>query len=195
LSIFEHHSVNALDNFICGWMIDDAAVCDQIVEYHKQSSDKHVGTVGGGFQPHIKKSVDVVLERNSDLYKRYVTSLQSCIDLYVGKYKEAANTARWFDQEPINIQHYKAKEAYFGWHCERSGRSASSNLRHLVFMTYLNDVTDDGETEFMYQKIKIKPQKGLTLIWPADWTFTHRGIVSQTQEKYIVTGWLSFVEE
>ena len=60
-------------------------------------------------------------------------------------------------------------------------------------MTYLNDVTDDGETEFYYQKIKVKPQKGLTLIWPADWTHTHRGNTSKTQDKYIITGWYSFI--
>jgi hypothetical protein len=64
--------------------------------------------------------------------------------------------------------------------------------RHLVFMTYLNDVTDGGETEFFYQKLKVKPEKGLTLIWGADWTFTHRGITSPTQTKYIVTGWFNY---
>jgi hypothetical protein len=59
-------------------------------------------------------------------------------------------------------------------------------------MTYLNDLTDGGETEFHYQQVKVKPEKGLTLIWPADWTHTHRGIPSETQEKYIVTGWLNY---
>ena len=59
-------------------------------------------------------------------------------------------------------------------------------------MTYLNDVTHKGETEFFHQKIKIKPEKGLTLIWPTDWTFTHRGIPSPTEEKYIVTGWFEY---
>ena len=62
-------------------------------------------------------------------------------------------------------------------------------------MTYLNDVTDGGETEFMYQKLKIKPKKGLTLIWPADWTHTHRGIPSMTQVKYIATGWYCYSGE
>jgi len=32
----------------------------------------------------------------------------------------------------------------------------------------------------------------LTLIWPTDWTFTHRGVPSLTEEKYIVTGWFNF---
>ena len=59
-------------------------------------------------------------------------------------------------------------------------------------MTYLNDVTDGGETEFLHQKFKIKPEKGLSIIWPADWTFTHKGVVSPTQTKYIATGWYEY---
>lgn len=193
--MLKEHSVNSSDNFICGWILEDTSVCEAIIEHHKQSPDKCAGAMGGGVDESIKKSTDVLLNVDRNLYQRYTLHLQRCIDLYVAKYDAAGNTARWFDQEAINIQHYKAGEAYFGWHCERSGRSPSNNLRHLVFMTYLNDVTDDGETEFLYQKIKIKPKKGLTLIWPADWTFTHRGIASQSQEKYIVTGWLSFAQE
>ena len=59
-------------------------------------------------------------------------------------------------------------------------------------MTYLNDVSDGGETAFLYQNVKVKPEKGLTLIWPAEWTHTHKGMVSMTQTKYIITGWYSF---
>jgi hypothetical protein len=61
-------------------------------------------------------------------------------------------------------------------------------------MTYLNDVQDAGETAFYHQDVLIKPEKGLTLIWPSDWTFTHKGIPSPTEDKYIVTGWFSFIE-
>ena len=49
-------------------------------------------------------------------------------------------------------------------------------------MTYLNDVSDGGETEFYYQKLKVKPETGLTLIWGSDWTFTHKGITSQHKQ-------------
>jgi hypothetical protein len=61
-------------------------------------------------------------------------------------------------------------------------------------MTYLNDVYNGGETEFYHQQLKVKPQKGLTLIWPADWTYTHRGIVAPDEEKIIVTGWWNFIK-
>jgi hypothetical protein len=59
-------------------------------------------------------------------------------------------------------------------------------------MTYLNDVHDGGETEFLHQKVIVPARKGLTLIWPADWTHVHRGIVSPTEEKYIIGGWFNF---
>jgi len=28
-------------------------------------------------------------------------------------------------------------------------------------------------------------------MWPAEWTHTHRGIISTNKEKYIATGWLN----
>ena len=62
-------------------------------------------------------------------------------------------------------------------------------------MTYLNDVNDGGETEFIHQGMQIHPEKGKTLIWPADWTHTHRGIPSPTETKYIVTGWFNFFQK
>ena len=60
-------------------------------------------------------------------------------------------------------------------------------------MTYLNSV-EDGGTEFKYQNLITPAKKGLTLIWPAQWTHTHRGQISGTKEKYIVTGWFNFHE-
>ena len=55
-------------------------------------------------------------------------------------------------------------------------------------MTYLNDVPNGG-TEFKYQGIKSPAKKGLTIIWPSDWMHTHRGIIDEENEKYIITGW------
>ena len=35
-------------------------------------------------------------------------------------------------------------------------------------------------------------EKGLTVIWPSEWTFTHRGIKAVKEDKYIITGWYVF---
>ena len=60
-------------------------------------------------------------------------------------------------------------------------------------MTYLNDVIKiGGETEWYYQNYKVKPKRGLTVIWPTDFTHTHRGIPTVEEKKYIFTGWYVF---
>ena len=46
----------------------------------------------------------------------------------------------------------------------------------------------------MYQERKLQPKKGLTAIWPTDFTHTHRGVVSPTQTKIIATGWFTFLD-
>ena len=47
---------------------------------------------------------------------------------------------------------------------------------------------------FITKKKKIKAVKGKTVIWPTDFTHTHRGIVSPTEHKYIATGWFNFFD-
>jgi hypothetical protein len=123
---------------------------------------------------------------------KYAQNLQSCVDKYIQKYPWCNKYASWNIIEPINIQYYSPNGGYHIWHTERTTSASPISGRHLVFMTYLNDVTDSGETEFLHQQLKIKPEKGLTLIWPADWMFTHRGVASLTQEKYIATGWFNY---
>ena len=56
-------------------------------------------------------------------------------------------------------------------------------------MLYLNTVTDNGGTYFPRQDTLTNAIKGDMIIWPAYFTHPHRGIVSETQEKYICTGW------
>ena len=58
-------------------------------------------------------------------------------------------------------------------------------------MTYLNDVPDAG-THFKYQDLTTPAEKGLTLIWPTDFTHPHKGQITKHHEKYIITGWLGF---
>ena len=49
-----------------------------------------------------------------------------------------------------------------------------------------------GETEFFYQKEKIKPVEGKTILFPAFWTHTHKGNLTK-EIKYIITGWYTYV--
>ena len=62
-------------------------------------------------------------------------------------------------------------------------------------MSYLNDVEDGGATTFTQQNIEITPEKGKTMIWPAEWTHAHAGNLVNAGEKYIITGWMHFPHE
>jgi hypothetical protein len=62
-------------------------------------------------------------------------------------------------------------------------------------MTYLNDVKDGGATHFVHQDLSVQPEKGKTLIWPAEWTHAHLGNVVNSGSKTIVTGWIHFPAE
>ena len=179
-------------SFIEFYHLDDTDLWDRIIEYFDKEANKHPGTVGGwGLKPEFKKSTDALLE--GPLVNEYMVKLKECVAKYTQKYEYSSkNQARWSLWPFISIKKYNPGESYSGLHCERPTAWGHAGRRHLVFMTYLNDVNDDGETLFYYQNLKVKPRKGLTLIWPAEWTHTHCGIVSNTEVKYILTGWLSY---
>ncbi len=186
-------------SFIGCYILPDLSICDSLMDHVDDPDGKRcAGTVqdpNGGTEVDVKAkdSIDCTLFE-SDIYAPYSQQLQLCLNLYLEEYKQANRLDRFLDNvEWGNVQKYPIGGGYHTWHGERSGISTAH--RHLVYMTYLNDVTDGGETEFMYQKLKIKPKKGLTLIWPADWTHTHRGIPSMTQVKYIATGWYCYSGE
>lgn len=188
------HELNNKQNFIRGYYLDDTSICDELIEYHKNDPTKQPGVVFQNNKIKIlkesKNSIDCVLR--DPLAEKYFNSLQLCVNQYILDYPRCASSAPWKVNESVNIQYYPPGGGYPVWHSEREYPDLPYSLRHLVFMTYLNDVTDQGETEFFHQQLKTKPEKGLTLIWPSDWTFYHRGVISPSQEKYIITGWFSY---
>ena len=184
-------------NFIETFFMDDSSICDDMIEHFKnlptdlKYTGRSQGDSGAIIDTNVKDSIDAELTADSIVAARYAEELTKCMNQYVEKYPDCNQAKEWGITEPVLIQYYKPGGGYKKYHCERS---SSNNNRHLVFMTYLNNVTEGGETEFKLQNLKIKAEKGKTVIWPSDWTHTHRGIVSNTQEKYIITGWYSFIK-
>lgn len=85
------------------------------------------------------------------------------------------------------VQKTPAGGGYHVWHDENSAVQHSSRIA--VWMFYLNDDFEGGETEFLYYKKRIKPSKGTLLIWPAGLTHAHRGGLVLSGMKYVITGW------
>ena len=186
--------------FMGAYMIEDERVCDDLNALFDRNPEAHRrGVIGRDGKPVVDTEKKDSFEMSflpddpSPEWARYVTALQQCTMPYCTKYEYAANyVGAWGLSSPTNLQHYPPGGGYKTFHTERRDRTEPGASRHLVFMTYLTDVEDAGGTEFYHQNCVIRPRKGLTLIWPADWTFMHRGIASPTQEKRIMTGWFNF---
>lgn len=186
----------SLDSFIGGWYIDEK-ICDDLIDYYNLNKKK---TKKGSIIRNNKSLIDtdkkdctqisIDYMYNSDVIAKYRKQLQICLENYVERYSEVKDLDKFNVLTNYNIQHYKPNQGFKIWHHERN-TSINAN-RVLVFMTYLNNT--DGGTEFKYQKLTTPCKKGLTLIWPTDWTHTHRGQISKKQEKYIVTGWYDYIQ-
>ena len=183
-------------SFIGGWYIPEK-ICDDLIELYQTS--QHLweeGTVGIA-----KKRIDEKYKKNTEMYihpndftmiSTYMPYLHECLEEYKKKYPYSDRVNTYNISTPIKIQYYKPGEGFYQWHMENGGHGSRS--RHLVFMTYLNTL-DNAGTEFYHQKITTPCQKGLTVIWPAHWTHTHRGVTNYDSDKYIITGWYDFNDQ
>ena len=172
------------ENFILGFQIDNDKLLDGLIDYHKNNHEYKYKSEQTTHDIETKASTDVNIQfvSNNKFIKEYTNHLIGGLKAYHQKYKHF--NPELCIQEGFNIQHYGPGQGYKRWHNERG--EYQINQRALVFMTYLNDVPDGGGTEFAYYpELKIKAKKGLSLLWPTDFTHTHRGIISQTKEKYI----------
>jgi hypothetical protein len=114
--------------------------------------------------------------------------LQACFDDYIEKF----DMLKMVDLRSsiVKIQKTEPGQGYHLWHYEHEAHEPN---RVLAWIIYLNDIDSAGETEFLYQKLRIPPKENTAIIWPAFYTHTHRGnVVHGNKSKYIITGWFNF---
>ena len=123
-----------------------------------------------------------------NLVARYWEAINKCLIEYQTKYPNS-NVGQ-LTSYGWKVHKVMSGEGYHLFHSEKD---ANRPLRHLAWMTYLHSPTDGGETEFLYQNLRVEPKVGTTLIWPAQWTHTHRGNPPLDGFKMYTTGWFSLV--
>ena len=74
---------------------------------------------------------------------------------------------------------------FYHWHHDQL------ETRRLTFVWYLNDIEDEGYTEFT-TGLKIQPETGKLVIFPGLWPWVHRGVAPKSETKYICTGWYDY---
>jgi hypothetical protein len=187
-------------------------ICNTLINLFEQNKNMHVdGIIGGqGLQTKWKKNIEIPitpdffstesewqvplsdaiksLSQETKAYKKEFT-----FDTELG-ISGLDGLADWSIYPVFNFKKYLPGDGYYAWHCESSFPKPIFLSRMLVWMIYLNDVTDAG-TSFKFQNLETEAETGTIVIWPPYWTHMHKGIVSNTENKYILTGWFNFLSE
>ena len=167
--------------------------CNDMIERFENSSDQHYrGRVGQTFKEEesIKKSTDMVISGKDewkDVDELLFTSLAKALskikkqfEFFSGPFKDIGYAIQRTDPDE-----------YYHWHID--GGSHQFSDRQLVAIWYLNDVEGPGgETEFLNQNVKVKPETGKLILFPPFWTHEHRGVKLQNGVNYIATTWIVF---
>lgn len=113
-------------------------------------------------------------------------TLNNCITIYANEFFPVKSIKAV--SLSIKLQKTLPRGGYHVWHAENGDRNTMERV--LAWMIYLNDIPEgEGETEFLWQGVRIKPEAGTCVIWPAAFTHTHRGNPVYSCDKYIATGW------
>ena len=173
--------------------------CKYIIDYMNSSNLMKTGSVntpeGTRVVEEYKTSTEMTIniEDKNPINDIISTSLLYQINKYKESHPQLDELAKWGVQENYNLQKYEPNQGYFALHCENAGIGGGIK-RVLAWMFYLNTIKDDGGTYFDNYDLTMDAVEGRCVIWPSYWTHMHRGIVSKTESKYIVTGWFSFID-
>ena len=167
--------------------------CEDVIErFEHNKEDQYPGRIGqmADHDNSIKRSTDLVVSGKphwQDVDRALFKSLGVAIREFRNQYPYFKGP---FKDMGYGLQRTNPGEFYH-WHID--GGSHDFSYRQLVAIWYLNNVEGPGgETEFLYQDVKIKPEQGKLLLFPPFWTHEHRGIQLDSGIKYIATTWIVF---
>ena len=190
-------SGNKNPNFIGSWVIEPYSICDDLISFFELNSTRQkCGRTKSGYDKGTKDSTDITIKPNeimlpgNEVFKLYFDQLLGCYKSYIEEWPFLENMSDRLEIGYFNLQRYNTGQHFKAIHSERT--SLENLHRIFAFMTYLNDVKEGGSTYFSHYDLEIKPRKGLTLIWPAEWTHAHKGNILKKESKYIITGWINF---
>ncbi len=178
------------------------AFCDDLIKYYEWCAKNNV-TYSRPESERFKKDQSVCMNplgfnEISFSYPNIENHIQEFNDTFWNKcyqnYRETYSTLEDYERHTIftyKLQKTLPSGGYHLWHCEDGSKNFAFRLG--VYILYLNNVEEGGETEFLYQSKRVKPQKGRLVIFPPNFPWTHRGNPPLSGDKYIMTGWLEYV--
>lgn len=175
---------------------DDALTsqfCEQLIAAYTQSVEHHVRREPGwrtGLDDSAWTELDVTPLADDALKGFLFKQIEAFLARYnrdVGLSIPIPTSARL---APLRIKCYRPGVAEkFQLHFDSINEVAD---RYLVFLWYLNDVTEGGETEFPDLPMKVAARAGRLLMFPPYWMYQHAGLPPLSGDKYILSTYLLF---
>ena len=173
-------------------------ICSEILNLYKNSEESiYNGITKGGLMKTVKNTRDMNFPLGNAKWIKYEHIIYNAIQ------RALKNYTNWLDKERnINIrnsmlvadnfliQSYKQNEGMYKEHHDASVYYNRKMNRMITFIIYLNDVEEGGETDFFRGNIKIKPEVGKIVLFPATWCYPHKAVTPISSDKTIITGWL-----
>ena len=185
----------------------DKNVCERLIRTFERADAKNLtdkGMLGGGlgsekrYDPSMKQSQDLYLFKDSYEYEDNIlyTNLSGMLKEYQEYIKQSVlndyETKVFYGTDTVIDTGYQIQRTspggFYNWHNDFS-MNEEGFARQLTYLWYLNTIKDGGYTEF-YNGYKVHAEQGKLLIFPATWSYVHRGYPPKKDTKYIVTGWV-----
>lgn len=188
-------------------------LCKTIIEYFEKEENRYQGVTSDGLNVNVKNTTDFAIppesffcgeNENEETLNKWTNickilneQLQENINHYMRELKNSPSfssdnfrllNAKYLTEDTYQIQKYIRGEGKYVYHNDFSVDWNRKQYRVITFLWYLNTISEGGETELLGE-ILVKPEAGKLLLFPACWTFPHRGKVPISDDKYIVTGW------
>ena len=167
--------------------------CTQMIREFEQFGERHTPN-GRGHHPGIQRSTWMELNLTPIADQAFLGFFHAQIDQYLADYNKSLPLTLPVPSRPtiddLRIKRYRvANDDQFETHFDSIDVKAQ---RYLVFLWYLNDVMEGGETAFVDLDIRIAPKTGRLLMFPPYWMFQHAGLPPISGEKYILSTYLMF---
>jgi prolyl 4-hydroxylase len=171
----------------------DDDFCARLISGFEQASDLQRRN-GTGVRPGLEDSAWTELNVGQFADKAFLGFFLAQVEHYLERYNQDVGLGIPVPLRPktdrLSLKRYRANASdRFQPHFDSI--DAVSN-RYLVFLWYLNDVAEGGETEFCDLDIRIAPRAGRLLMFPPYWMYQHAGRPPISGDKYILSTYLLF---
>ena len=176
-----------MDNFILKNSCFSANTCQKYIDVMDTNIHKAEQGHLGPEHPMDDIEININIYEHPDLRK----GIDDTCRKYVDKYPLLkTNYTDWIVNGGAQLMRYEPNNYCHRAHCESTGEE-----RIFAWMIFLNTIQKGGGTEFIYLNTTAQPIAGDMYIWAAGFPYFHRGVVAPDERKYIITGWVSKLEE